>query len=116
MKISYDKENDILMAHKGFSRDERFKGNIDVGDLVIDVSTKMRIRGIEIFNASDFLKEFLKPLKSGLVLRNIEDLRFSSSIKGNSMTISLSIIARIRDRMKEIPAKIAVPISTPALP
>ena len=50
--ISYDKENDILVAHKGFSEGERFKGNIDIGDLVLDMSTKMRVRGIEISNAS----------------------------------------------------------------
>ena len=48
-KVYYDKENDILSIHKGFSSDEKFKGNIDVGKLILDVSTQGKIRGIEGF-------------------------------------------------------------------
>lgn len=114
--ISYDKENDILVAHKGFSEGERFKCNIDVGDLVLDMSTKMRIRGIEISNASSYLKEFLRLAHTRKnVLENVRDIRFSAVIKGESIAVELIIIAEMEDIRKEIPAKIAVPISSPIM-
>lgn len=37
----YDKKHDILAIHKGFLR-EKFKGNLDVGDLILDISTRNR--------------------------------------------------------------------------
>ena len=56
--VFYDKENDILSIHKRYSSDERFKGNIDKGQLILDVSTKSRIRSIEIMEASSFFEIF----------------------------------------------------------
>jgi len=43
------------VIHKGYSADEKFKGNIDIGDIVLDVSTSGKIRGIEIFNATEII-------------------------------------------------------------
>lgn len=74
MKMNYDAENDILFMHKGFSKYEKFKGNIDAGDIVLDMSTKGRIVGIEILNASEFLKAFKIGKKSWKVLKML-DLR-----------------------------------------
>ncbi len=37
--ITYDEENDILAIHKGFNKDEKFDGCIDVGDIILDLST-----------------------------------------------------------------------------
>ncbi len=53
----YDKENDILAVHKGFDSGERFASNVTAGDLVLDVSTRGRVRGIEILNARGFLAD-----------------------------------------------------------
>jgi len=53
-KFDYDKENDSLFLYH-----PRFKstGSIEIGDeLIIDVDNKKRIVGIEILNASQFLK------------------------------------------------------------
>ena len=104
-KMNYDKEQDIFALHKGFSADEKFKGNIDIGDLILDVSTKGRIRGIEILNASTFLKDL--KIKEG-VLQNLKDADFNASISPNNMVISLFL----RAGEKEIPARIAVPLET----
>jgi len=104
--ISYDKGNDILAIHKGFSSDEKFKGNIDAGDLILDVSTKGRIRGIEIMNAIEFFKEFNIGKR---ILTHINDAQFTSTIKPNS--VMLGII--IKSENAEIPAKIAVPLEMP---
>jgi len=104
MKINYDEENDILAVHKGFSRDEKFKGNIEAGDLILDMSTKGRIRGLEIINASEFLKAF-KVHKT--VLTNLEDVRFKTHVRHNSIMIELVFLSQ----KKEIPAKIAMPVA-----
>ncbi len=105
--ISYDKENDILVIHKGYTSDEQFKGNIDVGDLVLDVSTSGKIRGLELFNASQFLKPFMK----GEIVSGIEDASFNVVKKPNGIIISL--VMKYSD--KEIPATIAVPLEEPML-
>ena len=107
--IFYDKENDILSIHKGFSRDEKFKGNIDVGELVLDVSTKGRIRGVEIMNATKFFKEFEIEKK---ILENIINAEFNASIKPNSIIVGL--VLKAKNIKHEIPAKIAVPLETPS--
>jgi uncharacterized protein YuzE len=115
-RVSYDKEFDILAVHKGFSNGERFKGNIEIGDLILDLSTKMRIRGIEILNAREYLKEFLKAVHTKKnVLENIKDIKFTAAVKGESITLAITIITEVEKRREEIPAKIAVPISEPIM-
>ena len=104
--VSYEKEHDILVVHKGFDYDEKFMSNFDIGDLILDVSTKGRIRGIEIMNASEFLKEFHIG-KS--VLNNIKDAKLNAQIGPNSITLGLVI----KSKDGEIPAKIALPLQTP---
>ncbi|MBD3313548.1 DUF2283 domain-containing protein [Candidatus Woesearchaeota archaeon] len=105
-RISYDMENDILAVHKGFSSDERFKSNIDAGDFVLDISTKERVRGIEVMNASKFFKEF----KIGReMLENIENADFNATIKPDSIIVS--IVIKSRDLKEEMPVKIAVPLA-----
>ena len=104
--ISYDKEYDILTIHKGFNEDEKFKGNIDVGDLILDVSTKGKIKGIEIMNATKSFKDF-NIKKSNL--EDMSDANFNATIKPDS--IILGII--VKSKQREIPAKIAVPLKTP---
>lgn len=105
--LSYDKENDILFIHKGFTPDEKFRGNIDAGELVLDVSTKGRVRGIEIMNASDFLREFKI---NKIHLENLTDAKFNVSIRPDSIIIGILFVAKNKE---EIPAKIAVPLKSP---
>ena len=110
--ISYDKENDILVVHKGFASDEKFKGNIDVGDLILDVSTNGKIKGMELFNASKFLKPFADKAKEESILSNMLDADFNASVKPNGIIISLVIKSKNKN---EIPATIAVPLEKPIL-
>lgn len=104
-KVFYDKEHDILSIHKGFTSDENFKGNIDAGKLILDVSTKGRIKGIEIMNATKFLKEFDIGKE---ILKNLIDANFNDVINPNGIIIGLAFKAKKIE--KEIPAKIAVPL------
>ena len=103
--ISYDKENDILSIHKGFTSDEQFKGNIDLGDIILDVSTKKRVKGIEIMHATNVLQEFHIDQHS---LTSLSNADFSATIKPQSIIIS--IILKVKDGLQDIPVKIAVPL------
>lgn len=106
--VSYDKKCDILAIHKGFTRDEKFKGNIDVGELILDISTKGRIRGLEIINATEFFKDFDIGKK---ILRNITSAKFNAHIKPNR--IMIGIVIKAKNVKEEIPAKVAVPLRVP---
>src|SRR3989344_3713907 len=101
----YDSENDILSIHKGFSSDEKFKGNIDIGEIVLDVSTQGRIRGVEVMNAADFLKEFNINKE---ILRGIIDAQFNATIKPDGIIVG--ILIKSKNIQHEIPAKFAVPL------
>lgn len=103
-KFRYDKGNDILAIHKGFSSDEKFEGNADLGQVVLDISNKGSIRGIEIMDASDFLKEFNVGKDA---LETMTEAEFDAEIKPN--VIMLSITVKV-DRHVRL-AKIAVPIT-----
>lgn len=105
--VSYDKENDILVIHNGFSANEKFKGNIDAGDLILDMSTEGRVRGIEVLNATSFFKEFEIGKKA---LENLCEARFNAVVKPTSILIAIMIKGK---NMQEMPAKIAVPIEVP---
>jgi len=102
--FSYDRFNDILVIHNGFSDDEKFRGNIEVGDLILDVSTKGRVRGIEICNTNMFLKN--------IALNDIEDASFSPSTTPNGIVISL--LFKFQDKTEQ-PATIAVPLEMPIM-
>lgn len=106
--VSYDQENDILVIHKGFLHDEKFKANMDLGDLILDISTKGKIAGIEIINATRFFKEFNMDYET---LKNITDAQFSATMQPNSIIIGI----KIKSKGCEIPAKIAVPLRTSRL-
>ncbi len=104
--VSFDQEQDILVIHKGFSKDEKFKGNIDLGDIILDVSTQKRIRGIEILNASRFFKDFRI---SSDVLKHLSDAQFSADIKPGRIILSIVV----KSKGSELPAKVAVPLQMP---
>ena len=105
--VFYDKKNDILSVHKGFSGNEKFKGNIDIGDIVLDVSTQGRIRGIEIMNASKFIKDFA----AEGVLSDIVDAEFRAVIRPSSILVKLFL--EFKNVEGRIPAQIAVPLEAP---
>lgn len=54
----YDNENDIFVVHNGFENGESFKTNEGAGSIILDISTRDRVRGIEIFNASKIFNSF----------------------------------------------------------
>ncbi len=109
----YDKENDILAIHKGFSDDEKFKGNIDIGNLVLDVSTRGRIRGIEIINLTRFIKTFAGITIDKNLLNKINSANFTATMNPNG--VMLGIILKPQNKEEEIRTNIAVPLEVPAV-
>lgn len=105
--VFYDRENDILAIHKECAHNEKFKGNIDTGQVVLDVSTNERIIGLEVMNASSFFEEF--SLNEEL-LKNIEKVDFTAKQSPNGIVIGL--LFQVKNKIERIPAKIAVPTNT----
>ncbi len=87
MIVDYDAKFDTLLIHKGFAKDEKFKGNLEVGDIVLDISTKGRVKGVEIMNASEFLKEWC----NRSCLKSIEEADFSAAVKPTSIILSMKL-------------------------
>lgn len=87
-KISYDANNVILVVHKGFEKEESFLSNEIIGDLVLDISTKKKIVGIELFNASVFLKEF--GVEKSL-LETLEDTILESEFTSDKVSVQLTL-------------------------
>lgn len=102
--LFYDKKNDILSIHKGFDKDEHFKGNVDRGDLVLDLSTKGSVKGIEIINASKFLGPFNIQEE---MLHHLTDADFTTEIKNESILLTITLRVAKEDA---IPAKILIPL------
>ena len=103
-EITYQKESDIFFIHKGFKPDEKFQGNIEIGDIILDMTTKGTVCGVEILNASEFFSQFDITKKDLVALSSAE---LNSTVKPSGIVINLTL----KTKNKEIPAKIAVPTS-----
>jgi len=108
--MNYDKQNDMFAVHNGFFQDEEFETNIEIGDLILDVSTKNRIVGIEILDASEYLKGFLKTNNIKELLENMKDATLIVETKKKNTEIILLIISELPEKKKEIRSKIVIPV------
>ncbi len=106
-KFSYDKENDILFIHKGFEEGDKFKGNIDIGDIILDLSAKGKIRGVEVLNASRFFSDLVEK-KTFLELTGAD----FKAVLGSSGII-LKMFFKFKGMKEKVPARIAVPLEAP---
>ena len=97
--IDYDEENDILFIHSGFSKEEKFGGNLEIGNIVLDKATNGSIRGIEIFNASEFLSDFGVTDK---FLSHLKNAKLNVTEGHHGFLVNLIL----RDEEKSIPVKI----------
>lgn len=103
--VFYDKENDILSIHKVLQSDEKFKENIDTGQFILDMSTKGRVIGIEVMDASSFFKEVNITSEK---LENISSADFRAKIGPNG--IILGVVFKGKNIEQKIPAMIAIPL------
>ena len=88
----YDYENDILFVHvKGIKSDDA----IDYDPYIIDLDKQRKIVGVEILGVS---KLFSLPK---LFFKNVIKGKFKANIKDKNITISIDMISKIRNLMKE---------------
>lgn len=110
MIIDYDPENDTLFIHQEYRKGETFKFNIDLDDVVLDVGTSGKIRGIEFLNAS----KLLSPL--GLTsedLKAIDGASIVSQRRANTILLKFKLI--VSSRSKEVEAPLYVPLRSAPL-
>lgn len=106
----YDKEANDLFLHS----EEKSKGSVEIGDLIIDFDKNGNLVGIEILNATDFLndciangKEISKAFLSSLLKCDIR-----TEQKNNFLFIKMVLIGR----KIQIPCTIPMPHITKASP
>ena len=106
-KIDYDKESDNLFLF----RQEKSKGSIEIGNLILDFDSKGKLAGIEFLNATKFLKdsvaEDVKTFISKEFLSNIVKCEIESKQKNNFLFIKIILVG------KKI--EVSCPINTPLI-
>ena len=92
----YDRKNDILSLHNGFSKNEKFNTNIEVGNIIVDLSNKNKVIGVEIMDATDVF--------TFSELENFSCMDFEASINGNWINIKI-IMNKLSEKTISIPIK-----------
>ena len=101
-----EKGNNVLVPHKGFVLGETFKGNLDIGEIILGAASRGNA-GLEIMNASTFFQDFGIKANDFAVLGNTN---FSSQQNNQSMMISILLKAK---EARTLPlTKVAVPWSS----
>ena len=112
--FSYDKSSNDLFL---FSPKSKSKGSIELGDLVIDFNSKKEVVGIQIMNASAFLKSIIpgedaKSIKS--ILTSLEDAKVDVKTKNNLLLITICLVSKNREISPVIPV-VAMKTTSPSL-
>jgi len=107
-RFSYGKEFDVLTIHNGFEPGEKFNGNIDVWPLILDMSSKGKVKGIELFDATRFLSEFGV---SEEFLESLQDAELNAKVQSTGIIIGLVL----KGKDTSIAAKIVMPKEMPEI-
>ena len=91
-EMDYDYVNDILFFK---IKNREYDFSIEFQNMVIDVDEEKFIVGIQIFEASKFLR------MSKVNLREIPKWRFSSKLENNTIEIRLDYQLKIRNKVFE---------------
>ncbi len=106
--VDYDKDADDLFLYS----EEKSKGSVEIGDLVLDFDRKRKLVGVEILNATNFLvdcvangKEISKEFLSSLIKCEVKIEQ-----KNNFLFIKMLLIGKNAQGKK---AQITCTIPTP---
>ena len=89
-EMSYDYVNDILLFK---IKDREYDYSIEFQNMVIDIDNEQFIVGIQIFDASEFLKIGKEHL------RKITNWKFKAKLQGNEFRIELYYQVIIRNKI-----------------
>lgn len=100
--LPYRADVDIFFVSKGFRSNESFLTNELFGDVVLDISTKNEVRGVEILRAVRFFESFgidesfLRQVKSGdfSVVRQDDDYVISLKMRTRGQVKECSFLLR----------------------
>jgi uncharacterized protein YuzE len=103
-EFSYDKFNDDLFIFDSISTS---KGNIEIGNIILDLDSKKNIVGMQILNASDTIKiitnENISIIKK--LLSNLVSCKIDIRKKNNFILINFILISN----EKELSSSLSVP-------
>ena len=91
-QFDYDSLNDILFFKV---KEREYEKSIELGDLVIDFDNEEFVVGLQIFNASTFMG-----LPKG-ILMNLKGFQLQSQIKNQILTLRLTFVTIIRNKVTE---------------
>ena len=91
--MSYDYANDILFFKV---EDREYDYSLEFNNIVVDIDSEQYIVGLQIFEASKFLRT------EKAHLRNIPNWKFEAKIEGNSIELRLFYQVNIRNQIKEV--------------
>ena len=91
-EMDYDYANDVLFFK---IKDREYDCSIEFQNMVIDVDEEKFIVGIQIFEASKFLR------MSKVNLREIPKWRFQSKLENNTIEIRLDYQLKVRNKIFE---------------
>ncbi|MFH1682364.1 MAG: DUF2283 domain-containing protein [Candidatus Woesearchaeota archaeon] len=106
--FDYDSENDSLFVYNPKSKS---KASVEMDDFIIDFSSRKEISGIELLNATEFLKslEFEdQRINIKELLKNIEECKIEIIVKENFFVIKFILISKSKER-------IATPLVIPTI-
>jgi|SRR3989338_5107740 len=91
-EMDYDYVNDILFFK---IKDREYDFSIEFQNMVIDIDEEKFIVGIQIFEASKFLR------MSKISLREIPNWRFNAKLEDNTIEIRLDYQLKVRNKIFE---------------
>ncbi|MGM5485220.1 MAG: DUF2283 domain-containing protein [Nanobdellota archaeon] len=99
--FSYDVENDDLLLFRPRSKS---KGSVELGDIVFDYDSKKEFVGIQIVNASKFLREITgeRSRKLKEILTGLESCMVKTTYKGNLMIVRLELLSKSNDKINPV--------------
>jgi len=92
-EVDYDYINDVLFFKV---KNREYDKSLEFGNLIVDVDTEEFIVGIQIFDASEFLKVNKESL------RNIPNWTFQAFINEENIEIRLSYQTQLRNKTIEV--------------
>lgn len=93
--FDYDLENDDLFL---FNPKSKSKGSVEMGDLILDFNSQKELVGIEIINASKFMKNLVDetPLNLKKLMTNLKSCRVDVKLQNSVMLIKFHLFSETR--------------------
>lgn len=101
-KFSYDKENDDLFL---YNQGAKSRGSVEFGDLIFDYNTKKELVGVQIINASKYIKEFTGKSLADIkrVLGNLSNCKLELKKQNKFIFVKLFLSSRTEEVNPVIP-------------